>query len=334
MFCTNCGNNIPDDSSFCPNCGTPVKMRPDTSGVQPNPNLQNTGTTFGAAQGQYNANQQPMGNTGTNGVSFGGYKGQYTGMPSGNSSMENQYMGGSQGQYTNMPSGNSSMGNQYTGNSTASNGEPVLIQDPSLPEGIFRDSNGAFHWQYELNMITNPVILFLIIKLFFGVCFGVGLMMALMMIIVDGDFEDAMKTLLIVTFGIGGLMVVLGIIAYFIIVAIKGGKYTVVHTMDETSVQHLQTPAEKDQSKKMRTLLFVMGMLSDSPSAVGLSMGARDEMESEYKDVKKVIASRRQDLIKVNNVLQHNHIYAYPHQYEFVFNFIASHCPNAKIKWR
>lgn len=292
MFCTNCGNNIPDDSSFCPNCGTPVKMRPDTSGVQPNPNLQNTGTTFGAAQGQYNANQQPMGNTGTNGVSFGGSKGQYT----------------------------------------ASNGEPVLIQDPSLPEGIFRDSNGAFHWQYELNMITNPVILFLIIKLFFGVCFGVGLMMALMMIIVDGDFEDAMKTLLIVTFGIGGLMVVIGVIAYFIIVAIKGGKYTVVHTMDETSVQHLQTPAEKDQSKKMRTLLFVMGMLSDSPSAVGLSMGARDEMESEYKDVKKVIASRRQDLIKVNNVLQHNHIYAYPHQYEFVFNFIASHCPNAKIK--
>ena len=300
MFCTNCGNNIPDDSSFCPNCGTPVKMRPDTSGVQPNPNLQNTGTTFGAAQGQYNANQQPMGNTGTNGVSFGGSKGQYTGMPS--------------------------------GNFTASNGEPVLIQDPSLPEGIFRDSNGAFHWQYELNMITNPVILFLIIKLFFGVCFGVGLMMALMMIIVDGDFEDAMKTLLIVTFGIGGLMVVIGVIAYFIIVAIKGGKYTVVHTMDETSVQHLQTPAEKDQSKKMRTLLFVMGMLSDSPSAVGLSMGARDEMESEYKDVKKVIASRRQDLIKVNNVLQHNHIYAYPHQYEFVFNFIASHCPNAKIK--
>lgn len=292
MFCTNCGNNIPDDSSFCPNCGTPVKMRPDTSGVQPNPNLQNTGTTFGAAQGQYNANQQPMGNTGTNGVSFGGSKGQYT----------------------------------------ASNGEPVLIQDPSLPEGIFRDSNGAFHWQYELNMITNPVILFLIIKLFFGVCFGVGLMMALMMIIVDGDFEDAMKTLLIVTFGIGGLMVVIGVIAYFIIVAIKGGKYTVVHTMDETSVQHLQTPAEKDQSKKMRTLLFVMGMLSDSPSAVGLSMGARDEMESEYKDVKKVIASRSQDLIKVNNVLQHNHIYAYPHQYEFVFNFIASHCPNAKIK--
>lgn len=334
MFCTNCGNNIPDDSSFCPNCGTPVKMRPDTSGVQSDPNLQNTGTTIGAAQGQYNANQQPMGNTGTYGAASGSYQGQYTGMPSGKPSMENQYMGGSQGQYTSMPPGNPPMGNRYSGNPTSPTGEPVLIQDPSLPEGIFRDSNGAFHWQYELNMITNPVILFLIIKLFFGVCFGVGLMMALMMIIVDGDFEDAIKTLLIVTFGIGGLMVVIGVIAYFIIVAIKGGKYTVVHTMDETSVQHLQTPAEKDQSKKMRTLLFVMGMLSDSPSAVGLSMGARDEMESEYKDVKKVIASRRQDLIKVNNVLQHNHIYAYPHQYEFVFNFIASHCPNAKIKWR
>ncbi len=312
MFCTNCGNKISDDSSFCPNCGIQVKMRPDVPGVQPNTNSQNTGSTFSEVQGQYNTGQQSMGNTNTYGAA----------------------LGSSQGQYNGITSGNPAMGNKHTYNPTAPSGEPVLVQDPSLPEGIFRDSNGAFHWQYELNMITNPVILFLIIKLFFGVCFGVGLMMALMMIIVDGDFEDAIKTLLIVTFGIGGLMVVLGIIAYFIIVAIKGGKYTVVHTMDETSVQHLQTPAEKDQSKKMRTLLFVMGMLSDSPSAVGLSMGARDEMESEYKDVKKVIASRRQDLIKVNNVLQHNHIYAYPHQYEFVFNYIASHCPNAKIKWR
>ncbi|WP_031548102.1 zinc ribbon domain-containing protein [Oribacterium sp. FC2011] len=334
MFCTNCGNNISDNLSFCPNCGTPAKIRPGAPGVQPDPNVQNAGMTFGAAQGPYNANRQPMGNTGTYGSASGSSQGQYTGMSSGNPYMGNQYMGGSQGQYTGMPSGNPSMGNQYSGNPAAPTGEPVLVQDPSLPEGIFRDSNGAFHWQYELNMITNPVILFMIIKIFFGVCLGVGLMLSLMMLIVDGDFEDAFRNFLIVTFGIGGFMIVLGIIAYYIIVAIKGGKYTVVHTMDETSVQHLQTPAERDQSQKMKTLLFVMGMLSDSPSAVGLSMGARDEMESEYKDVKKVIASRRQDLIKVNNVLQHNHIYAYPHQYEFVFNYIASHCPNAKIKWR
>jgi hypothetical protein len=236
-----------------------------------------------------------------------------------------------------MSSGNPSTGNQYKGNRPAGNpaaptGEPVLIQDPSLPEGIFRDSNGAFHWQYELDMIRNPVLLFVLIKLFFGVCLGVGFLLSLMTLIVDGDFEDALKEFFIISFGVGGFLVVLCVIAYYIIVGIRGGKYTVVHTMDEKSVQHLQTAAEKDQSQKMKTLLFVMGMLSDNPSAVGLSIGARDEMESVYNDVRKVIASRSHDLIKVNNALQHNHIYAYPHQYEFVFNYIASHCPNAKIK--
>lgn len=36
--------------------------------------------------------------------------------------------------------------------------------------------------------------------------------------------------------------------------------------------------------------------------------------------------------MKKNPVLQHNHIYAYPHQYEFVWNYITAHCPNAKVK--
>ncbi|MBE6005498.1 MAG: zinc ribbon domain-containing protein [Lachnospiraceae bacterium] len=330
MFCTNCGSKISENVSFCPNCGARVKMQPGAPEASSNANFQNVGNNFGAAQGSYNAGQQSSGSGGVYSGTSGGPQEQYTAnqQPIGNIGA----FGAAQVKYTGVPSGSPSMRNQYSGSFAASADEPMLVQDPSLPEGIFRDSKGAFHWQYELNMIKNPVVLFLIIKIFFGVCFGVGLMLALMVLIEDGDFEDAIRFLLIVTFGIGGLMIVMGVIAYYILVAIKGGRYTVVHSMDENSVQHLQTPAEKDQSRKMRSLLFVMGLLTDNPSSVGLSMGARDEMESAYKDVRKVIASRRHDLIKVNNLLQHNQIYAYPHQYEFVFNYIASHCPNAKIK--
>lgn len=33
MFCPNCGNNVPEDSAFCPECGTPMKAAPQP--VQP-----------------------------------------------------------------------------------------------------------------------------------------------------------------------------------------------------------------------------------------------------------------------------------------------------------
>ena len=63
-----------------------------------------------------------------------------------------------------------------------------------------------------------------------------------------------------------------------------------------------------------------------------LAVAAGDTFVSRYSDVKAVIAKRRNDLIKVNNVLQRNTIYAEPHQYEFVWNYITSHCPDAKVK--
>ena len=38
MFCTKCGNKIPDDAKFCTNCGTPVKqVEPSAAPVYPQP---------------------------------------------------------------------------------------------------------------------------------------------------------------------------------------------------------------------------------------------------------------------------------------------------------
>lgn len=37
MFCTNCGNQIPADSTFCPSCGSPVKGTPGATGAAETP---------------------------------------------------------------------------------------------------------------------------------------------------------------------------------------------------------------------------------------------------------------------------------------------------------
>ncbi|MBE6910192.1 MAG: zinc-ribbon domain-containing protein [Ruminococcaceae bacterium] len=214
---------------------------------------------------------------------------------------------------------------------TAQSG-PVLTQDPSLPEGIFRDGNGAYHWVYHLDMKRNPVPLLVLLKIMVYICGGMAVIIFFMTWLNHNTLAAAVKAFAIVFFGIGGFLVVIIWTAWLVVMKIHGGNYTVEHLMTEDRVEHLQTQEEIEQSKKVKTLVFVLGMLSDDPGAMGLAMGGQEELTSRYADVKKIIASPRHDLIKVNNVLQHNHIYAYPHQYKFVWNYLTSHCPNARVQ--
>lgn len=210
--------------------------------------------------------------------------------------------------------------------------EPQLTQDPDLPEGIFRDERGAYHWVYHLDMKRNPVPLLIIMKLMVYICGGMAVFIFFMTLLNHNTLAESFKAFAIVAFGIGGFLLLVAYISWLVVIAIHGSNYTVEHLMTEDCVEHLQTHEEREQSKKVKTLVFVLGMLSDDPGSMGLAMAGREEMTSRYTDVKKIVASRRHDLIKVNNVLQHNHIYAYPHQYAFVWDYITSHCPQAKVK--
>ena len=44
MFCSKCGAQIPDDSEFCPKCGTPVGGAAGGTGYGPNQNSGKKGT--------------------------------------------------------------------------------------------------------------------------------------------------------------------------------------------------------------------------------------------------------------------------------------------------
>ena len=56
-FCRNCGNNLPDDATFCGECGTPVNANPAPQAEQPQatPNQAPVqATVAGNAQGDFN----------------------------------------------------------------------------------------------------------------------------------------------------------------------------------------------------------------------------------------------------------------------------------------
>ena len=211
---------------------------------------------------------------------------------------------------------------------------PRLVQDPSLPEGIFRDDQGAYHWVYHMDMMRNPVPLFTIMKISGFICLGIGILVGGYALIDGADPADALKAFAVPALGINAFFLVLTLIAWFILMATRGGRYVFEFLMTEDKVVTLQTNEEKKKAQKLAKVTFALGLLDRNLSTMGVGMAALagERFDSDFRDVKAVIAKRRQDLIKVNNVLQRNTIYAYPHQYEFVWNYITSHCPNAKIK--
>ena len=220
---------------------------------------------------------------------------------------------------------------------TAGGGEPPagdrLEQDPGLPEGIFRDENGAYHWVYHMNMLRNPVPLFSVFKIFFFIVTGISLLMALLTL---GDgLMEALKLFGIMFFGLNALFFVLGLIAWGIMSITRRGRYVFEHMMNEEMVASIQTEEEMKRSRRLGALGAAAGAAGGNLGAAGLAIaqGSRGEMfPSYYGDIKELIAERNMDVIKVNNTLRRNQIYAYPHQYEFVWNYITSHCPGAKIR--
>ena len=48
-----------------------------------------------------------------------------------------------------------------------------------------------------------------------------------------------------------------------------------------------------------------------------------------FDDVKKINEHRRNDYIEIyGGLFNYNHIYVYPHQYEFVLGYIKARCQN------
>ena len=211
---------------------------------------------------------------------------------------------------------------------------PTLTQDPALPEGIFCDESGAYHWVYHLDMKKNPEPLRVVIKLIFGVTFAVALLVAVMLVLGSNGVGYSLMIFCAVGGGLGAVMALVAWCVWLVEGARRGWHYLYEYLMTEERVVVLQTPEEQAHSEKLAAASFVLSVVNGSPTlaAAGTAALAGVRVDSVYKDVRKVIAVRRHDLIKVNNRLMHNVVYADARQYDFVWSYITSHCPNAKIK--
>ena len=193
-------------------------------------------------------------------------------------------------------------------------------------------SDGKYRWYYEYPMLKNPVILFTVWKIMLIAALAPAFIIFFSSL-PDG-FLEALKGFVTIYGITAGIIFVLSCLGYFILAAIYGFKYIVLFEMDEKGITHTQQNKQFKKAQAISWLTVFTGAAKDNIGAMGsgLLAGSKQKMTSEFKNVKTVIGLKKQNTIKVNQLLSKNQVYVKPEDYDFVFDYIASRCKKAKIK--
>lgn len=200
--------------------------------------------------------------------------------------------------------------------------------------GILRGGDGVYRWIYELKLLKNLSILFIVWKIFSGVFAGIWLFVTLISM---GDagfwwsgFWSIAKAFALLTLG----MIALSLIGYLLYAAIMGGKYCVLFEMDELGIRHTQIPSQFKKAQTLSAITVLLGAKAGNMGTIdaGILSGSRQSMYSRWTSVKSVAVYPRRNLIKVNAPLNKNQVYAEDENFAFVRQYILSHCEGVKLR--
>ena len=209
---------------------------------------------------------------------------------------------------------------------------------PAYSEQIYTSKNikycpdGKYRWVYELNMYRNPSILFVVVKIF-GFLLAIPIYFMLVHPLLLGDtwehiWDNAKYAT--ICFGIFFLCVFLG---YYMVAAMYGGIYVVEFEMDDKGILHTQKEGVK-KAKTLGWLTVLIGLFAKRPGTVGIGLSAanRTSSYSDFTSVRNVKRYRRRHLIKVNELLYKNQVYAEDEDFDFVYDYIRTRCPRVISK--
>ena len=174
---------------------------------------------------------------------------------------------------------------------------------------VTRCGDGKYRWVYEYPMLKNPTILLTTLTLFLLCALApVGL------VVLSSLSREGIGALVsgLQVYGILVLIaLLLTLISYGILAMNYGWTYIVLFEMDETGITHLQQPRQFQKAQ-------------------GFAIAAQNSSTTRFSQVRRMKRLPRWDTIKLHGRLHRNQVYVLPEDYDFVWNYIAAHCPQAK----
>lgn len=212
--------------------------------------------------------------------------------------------------------------------------DKMMKDGQRISENIVLCEDGKYRWRYDLDLYRSPIIFFLVWKILFFITLGIFVFVFIADAVNgNADSDTIIENLKFFGYFVLGMTVVTGM-GYFLYALIMGGKYSVIFEMDEHSITHRQIPSQAKKARAISKATATAGALSGNVTAVGVGINSsRTEMTTDFSAVRKVISYPRFHLIKVNELLEKNQVYAAKEDFDFVLNYIVQHIPeNAKIQ--
>ena len=197
--------------------------------------------------------------------------------------------------------------------------------------------DGKYRWTYEFNMLKNPAIIVVVYKIFL-ILLSIPFIINVIALARNGELQKEWNDRLWsgsnpkVWLVVMAVFAVIILISYLIVAWMYGGKYIVHFTMDETGIVHEMETGQYERARKLGILTAIVGILSKKPSTVGAGMlaASRTTSTSRFDRVRHIRPRRALHLIKVNQLLERNQVYAQKEDFDFVLDYIRQHCPKAK----
>jgi len=206
--------------------------------------------------------------------------------------------------------------------------EQPLRDGEKVTPNITLGDDGKYRWIYEMSLLKNPTIFLLVWKIFFFIFIGIfAVVMLIDLCSGNMDTGRLLDSLKMIGYSLLGMtaLVAIGVLIYS---AKMGGKYIVMFEMDEEGINHKQVPTQAKKARSIGRFTAAAGAAKGSLSATAVGINAQNtEMYTEFARVRKVKSYPGRNLIKVNERLNHNQVYAADEDFAFVENFIMDHVP-------
>ena len=195
--------------------------------------------------------------------------------------------------------------------------------------------DGKYRWAYELSLYKNPHILFLIWKIMGWTVVGLCIFIMIVQLFSGNtSFDELVVFPAQLFFILAAIMFVLSVLGYYLYALIMGGKYCALFEMDEKGVEHQQMKAQVKKAQLIGVITALAGLAGRRVGTVGQGMavaGSTGSMYSSFGKVKSIEANKKKSLIKVNETLFKNQVYAEGEDFDFALDYIVKRCPNAKV---
>lgn len=202
-------------------------------------------------------------------------------------------------------------------------------------ENITMCTDGKYRWVYELNLYKNPAIIKEV-----GRVMLISLVIVLVLIsgfqIIDGIGTLAERLLFVAELAgiLIVILVVITILGYLLYSYMMGGTYCALFEMDENGVCNKAQEKHIKKAELISAITVIAGLAGGRPGVVGTGMlaSARTSMYTRFDSVKELEILPKQHLIRLNEKLSRNQVYAEDEDFAFVADYLKAHCKYAKVK--